>query len=198
MAVQVACEKLAERLKPYREKNPAGTMSDWAAAAFNDRVGLSATGFYKTPNIDYDKSTNTGNPYPYFTNGLSASIVELDLMTGDHTILRSDVFMDLGRSINYSVDVGQVEGAFVQGIGLFTIEDLLHVSASGALATKGPGAYKIPTSADIPQEFNVKFLKDKEYKNLNNVKKSKGIGEPPLQLAFSVFLALRNAVYYAR
>ena len=197
MAVQLACQTLAERLKPYREKQSTGTMADWAAAAFNDRVSLSAIGFFKTP--DDAKSTNIqDNPYSYFTNGLSVSIVELDLMTGDHIILRSDVFMDLGRSINYSVDVGQVEGAFVQGIGLFTLEDLLYVSANGALATKGPGAYKIPTASDIPREFNVKFLKDKEYENLNNVKKSKGIGEPPLQLAFSVFLALRNAVYYAR
>ena len=106
--------------------------------------------------------------------------------------------MDIGRSINYAVDVGQVEGAFVQGIGYYTIEDLLHVSANGALATKGPGAYKIPGSDDIPQQFNIRFLKDKEYKHLNNVKKSKGVGEPPLQLAFSVFLALKDAVSYAR
>jgi xanthine dehydrogenase/oxidase len=106
--------------------------------------------------------------------------------------------MDVGRSINYSVDVGQVEGAFVQGMGLFTIEDVLHVSSSGAMATKGPGAYKIPTGIDVPREFNVSFLKNKEYKSLMNVKKSKGVGEPPLLLAFSVFLALRDAVIAAR
>ena len=125
-------------------------------------------------------------------------MVELDVLTGDHTILRSDLIMDLGKSINYSIDVGQVEGAFVQGIGLYTIEDLLHMSSNGAMATIGPGAYKIPTAEDIPQEFNIKFLKDKEHKHLENAKKWKGIGEPPLQLAFSVFLALRDAVIYAR
>lgn len=106
--------------------------------------------------------------------------------------------MDVGRSINYAVDLGQVEGAFVQGVGLFTIEDVLHWSANAGLATKGPGAYKIPTSVDIPLEFNVEFLKNKEYKSLNNVKKSKGVGEPPLLLAFSVFLALRDAVMSTR
>lgn len=197
-ATMKACEVLAERIRPYREKNPNGKLSDWATAAFLDRVSLSATGFYATPNMDYDKEKNTGTLYTYFTTGVSASIVELDILTGDHTILRSDVYMDIGRSINYAVDVGQVEGAFVQGIGYYTIEDLLHVSANGALATKGPGAYKIPGSDDIPQQFNIRFLKDKEYKHLNNVKKSKGVGEPPLQLAFSVFLALKDAVSYAR
>lgn len=106
--------------------------------------------------------------------------------------------MDIGKSINYAVDVGQVEGAFVQGMGLYTIEELLHVRANGMLATKGPGMYKIPGAEDIPQEFNIKFLKDKEYKHLENLKKSKGVGEPPLQLAFTVFMALRDAVAYAR
>lgn len=198
MAVLDACQQLAHRLRPYREMNPSGDLADWATAAHLDRVSLAATGFYKTPHIDYDRTLNTGNQYAYYTNGLAVSVCELDVLTGDHTVLRADVYMDLGKSINYSIDVGQVEGAFVQGMGLFTIEDLLYVSRSGALATKGPGAYKIPTVHDIPQEFNVKFLKDKEYANLNNLKKSKGIGEPPLQLAFSVFLALRDAVTYAR
>ena len=197
-AVINACEILYERLAPYREKNPHGSLKDWASAAFFDRVCLSAVGYHKSPDILFDSYESSGPKYEYCTLGVSASIVELDLLTGDHTILRSDVFMDVGRSINYSVDVGQVEGAFVQGIGLFTIEDLLYVSASGALATKGPGAYKIPTTSDIPQEFNVKFLKDKEYTNMRNSKKWKGIGEPPLQLALSVFLALRDAVINAR
>jgi xanthine dehydrogenase/oxidase len=198
VAVMKACEILAERLRPYRTQMPDENLAKWANCAFMDRVSLVAHGFQKTPNIDYDYEANTGTLYPYFTQGVASSIVELDVLTGDHTILRSDVLMDVGRSINYAVDVGQVEGAFVQGIGLFTIEDVLHGSASGGLATRGPGSYKIPTAECIPQEFNVKFLKNKEYKNLNNLKKSKGIGEPPLLLAFSVFLALRDAVMSAR
>lgn len=192
-----ACEILLDRLRSFKESNPSGTLADWASAAFLSRVSLSATGFYKT-NSMYDKETKTGTMFNYTTTGVAISMVELDVLTGDHTILRSDIIMDIGKSINYSVDVGQVEGAFVQGIGLFTCENLLHLSTSGALASKGPGTYKIPTAEDIPQEFNVKFLKDKEYKRLENAKKWKGVGEPPLQLAFSVFLALRDAVIYAR
>lgn len=197
-AVLNACSILWDRLKPYRESNPNGKLVEWANAAFLDRVSLSATGFFKTSSSAYDRKTKKGTEYGYTTNGVAISMVELDVLTGDHTILRSDILMDLGKSINYSIDVGQVEGAFVHGIGLYTIEDLLHVSVNGAMATKGPGAYKIPTAEDIPQEFNVKFLKDKEYKHLENEKKWKGIGEPPLQLAFSVFLALRDAVVSAR
>lgn len=198
MAVMNACLELKERLKPYKEKNPNGTLANWAVAAYFDRVNLSANGFYKTPGLDYDWETNTGRLYFYHTTGVAVSIVELDTLTGDHTPLKTDIIMDIGNSINYSIDIGQIEGAFIQGLGWCTIEETLVLTTNGGLFTRGPGNYKIPTFRDIPVEFNVKILRDKQYKHLKTVKSSKGIGEPPLFLCSSVFFALRDAVVYAR
>lgn len=109
MAILDACKQINERLKPYKEKNTTGNLADWAAAAYFDRTNLSANGFYKTPDLDYDIKTNKGRMFFYFTSGVALSMVELDVLTGDHTILRSDIYMDIGRSINYSIDVGQIE-----------------------------------------------------------------------------------------
>lgn len=198
MAVLDACAQLAERLKPYREKKPNGSLSDWALAAYFDRVNLSANGFYKTPDLTYDWESNTGKLFFYFTTGIAVSSVELDVLTGDHTILRSDIVMDIGQSINFAIDIGQIEGAFMQGVGWSTIEECLVLSGNGSVFTRGPGTYKIPGFKDVPQKMNIKILKDKEYKNLKTVKSSKGIGEPPLFLGASVFFALRDAVNYAR
>ena len=139
MAVKNACEQLFERISPYRQKNPKGTMANWAMAAYMDRVNLSANGFFKTENLTYDFATNSGRYFPYFTSGVAISSVELDVLTGDHTILRSDIYMDIGNSINYAIDVGQIEGAFVQGIGWCTIEELMLHSVSGNSLTRGPG-----------------------------------------------------------
>ena len=198
MAIMNACQQLNERLKPYREKNPSGTISDWAFAAYFDRVNLSANGFYKTPDLSYDWETNTGLLYFYFTTGVSMSLVELDLLTGDHTTLRTDILMDIGNSINYSIDIGQIEGAFMQGVGWCVNEELLVLTGNGTAFTRGPGTYKIPTFRDIPVEFNVKILREKEYSHLKTIKSSKGIGEPPLFLGATVFFALRDAVLAAR
>ena len=126
------------------------------------------------------------------------STVELDLLTGDHTIMRSDIVMDIGNSINYPIDIGQIEGAFMQGVGWCTNEEVLLLTGNGCLFTRGPGNYKIPSFRDIPVEFNVKILRDKEYNSLKTVQSSKGIGEPPLFLCSSVFFALRDAVVSAR
>ena len=198
MAVLDACTQLAERIKPYREKDPNGTIKTWAFAAYMDRVNLSANGFYKTPDLTYDWETNKGRLFFYFTTGIAISSVELDVLSGDHTILRSDIIMDIGQSINFAIDIGQIEGAFVQGIGWSTIEELLVLPGNGAVFTRGPGNYKIPGFRDVPQKFNVKILRDKCYKHLKTIKSSKGIGEPPLFLGASVFFALRDAVNYAR
>ena len=198
MAVMDACQQLADRLQPYREKNPNGNIGDWALSAYFDRVNLSANGYYQTPDLTYEWETNTGRLYFYFTNGVAVSSVELDLLTGDHTILRSDIIMDIGKSINYSIDIGQIEGAFIQGVGWCTIEELLIQTNNNVAFTRGPGNYKIPGFRDIPIEFNVKILRDKVYKHLKTVKSSKGIGEPPLFLGASVFFALRDAVVAAR
>ena len=121
----------------------------------------------------------------------------MDLLTGDHTVLRTDIEMDVGRSINPAIDYGQVEGAFVQGQGMFTIEESLWTQ-NGQLATRGPGNYKIPGFSDIPQEFNVSFLQGVSWKHLRSVQSSKGIGEPPLFLGATVLFALRDALLSAR
>jgi len=198
MAVQDACAQLAARLKPYRESNPKGDISSWALAAYLDRVNLSANGFYKTPDLTYDWETNSGRLFFYFTTGVAVSSVELDVLTGDHTILRSDIIMDIGQSINFAIDIGQIEGAFMQGVGWSTIEELLVLPGNGAVFTRGPGNYKIPGFKDVPQKLNVKILRDKTYKNLKTIKSSKGVGEPPLFLGAVVFFALRDAVKSAR
>jgi xanthine dehydrogenase/oxidase len=130
---------------------------------------------------------------------VACSEVELDLLTGDHTVLRTDIKMDIGRSINPAIDYGQIEGAFVQGQGLFTIEESLWMNdGSGQLATRGPGAYKIPGFNDIPQVFNVTFLQGVSWSNLRSIQSSKGIGEPPLFLGATVLFALRDALKSAR
>lgn len=158
MAVLIACEKINKRLEPFKKKNPNGSFKDWAQAAFFERVSLSATGFYKTPDIGYNRNTNTGMAFNYFTNGVACSVVEIDCLTGDHQVLRTDIVMDLGESLNPAIDIGQIEGAFAQGYGLFTMEEVMY-SPSGTIWTRGPGAYKLPGFSDIPVEFNVSLLK---------------------------------------
>lgn len=147
-----------ERLKPYKEKNPKGQWEDWVNAAYFDRVSLSTTGFYKTPIDGYNWATGTGTPFNYFTYGFASTEVEIDCLTGDHKVLKTDIVMDLGESLNPAIDIGQIEGAFMQGYGLFCIEELLY-SPTGTLYTRGPGAYKLPGFGDIPTEFNVSLLK---------------------------------------
>ncbi|KAF2424434.1 xanthine dehydrogenase [Tothia fuscella] len=198
-AIWNACEQLNERLEPYRQKlGSDATMKELAHAAYFDRVNLSANGFYKTPDIGYVWGPNTGQMFFYFTQGVTAAEVEIDTLTGDWTCLRADIKMDVGRSINPAIDYGQIEGAFVQGQGLFTTEELLWHRASGQMFTKGPGAYKIPGFRDIPQEFNVSILKDVEWENLRTIQRSRGVGEPPLFMGSAVFFAIRDALQAAR
>ncbi|KAI0012440.1 xanthine dehydrogenase [Xylariaceae sp. FL0662B] len=206
MAVKNACDQLNERLAPYRKQyGPDAPMSVIAHAAYRDRVNLAANGFWKMPRIGY-KWGNYKDPLPmyyYFTQGVAITEVELDVLTGDHTVLRTDIMMDVGRSINPSIDYGQIEGAFVQGQGLFTMEESLW-TREGELATRGPGTYKIPGFSDIPQIFNVSMLRHDSngnaisWKHLRSIQSSKGVGEPPLFLGSTVFFALREAVKAAR
>jgi xanthine dehydrogenase/oxidase len=131
--------------------------------------------------------------------GAACSEIELDLLTGDHTVLRTDIKMDVGRSINPAIDYGQIEGAFVQGQGLYTIEESLWTNdGSGQLATRGAGNYKIPGFGDIPQEFNVSLLQGVSWESIRTIQGSKGIGEPPLFLGSTVLFALRDALVSAR
>lgn len=197
-AVFDACQQLNERLQPYREKMPKASMKDLVNAAYLDRVNLSANGFYKTPDIGYKWGENTGQMFYYFTQGVTAAEVQIDTLTGDWTPLRADIKMDVGRSINPAIDYGQIEGAFIQGQGLFTTEESLWHRASGHLFTRGPGAYKIPGFRDIPQIFNVSLLKDVEWENLRTIQRSRGVGEPPLFMGSAVFFAIRDALKAAR
>ena len=202
-----ACEQINARLKPYREKfGPEATMKHLAHAAYFDRVNLSANGFYRTPEIGYiwgpypedPSKENTGKMFFYFTQGVTASEVLIDTLTGDWTPIRTDIKMDVGRSINPAIDYGQIEGAYVQGQGLFTTEESLWHRASGQIFTRGPGAYKIPGFRDIPQTMNVSLLKDVEWKNLRTIQRSRGVGEPPLFMGSAVFFAIRDALKAAR
>ncbi|KAI9869465.1 MAG: hypothetical protein M1813_000254 [Trichoglossum hirsutum] len=193
-----ACKQLNERLEPYRQKlGPNATMKDLAHAAYFDRVNLSANGFYKTPDIGYTWGPNTGQMFFYFTQGVTAAEVEIDTLTGDWTCLRADIKMDIGRSINPAIDYGQIEGAFVQGQGLFTTEESLWLN-NGQIFTRGPGNYKIPGFRDIPQVFNVSMLKDVTWEHLNTIERSRGVGEPPLFMGSAVFFAIRDALKSAR
>ena len=157
-AVLDACTKLKERLRPYMIKEPNKDWKEWVRSAYGDMVCLSAVGFYRTQGLDYNMKTNSGKLFNYYTYGVGFSKVEVDCLTGDHTVLKTDISMDLGESINPAIDIGQIEGAFMQGYGLFVMEQLLH-SPEGRLITTGPGAYKIPAFGDIPKEFNVSLLR---------------------------------------
>ena len=198
-AIADACKQINERLQPYREKlGMDAPLSKLAHAAYFDRVNLSANGFYKTPDIGYVWGPNTGQMFYYFTQGVAAAEVEIDTLTGDWTCLRADIKMDVGRSINPAIDYGQIEGAFIQGQGLFTTEESLWHRGSGQLFTRGPGTYKIPGFRDIPQVFNVSLLKDVEWEHLRTIQRSRGVGEPPLFMGSSVFFAMRDALKAAR
>ncbi|KAL6357456.1 hypothetical protein LRP88_07623 [Fusarium phalaenopsidis] len=201
-AIFNACEQLNERLAPYRKKlGPEATMKELAHAAYFDRVNLSAQGFYKTPEIGYDWNTGKGKMFFYFTQGVAAAEVELDLLTGTWTCVRADIKMDVGQSINPAIDYGQIQGAFMQGLGLFTMEESLWLRngpSAGHLFTRGPGTYKIPGFRDIPQTFNVSLLKDVEWKELRTIQRSRGVGEPPFFMGSSVFFAIRDALKAAR
>ncbi|KAK0704840.1 molybdopterin binding aldehyde oxidase/xanthine dehydrogenase [Lasiosphaeris hirsuta] len=201
-AVYNACAQLNERLAPYREKlGPDATMKQLAHAAYFDRVNLSAQGFYKTPEIGYTWGENKGKMFFYFTQGVTAAEVEIDTLTGTWTCSRADIKMDVGRSINPAIDYGQIQGAFIQGLGLFTMEESLWLRGgpmAGNLFTRGPGAYKIPGFRDIPQVFNVSLLKNVEWKDLRTIQRSRGVGEPPLFMGSAVFFAIRDALKAAR
>lgn len=194
-AVVQACTVLNQRLQTYKDRNPQGGWESWVKAAYFDRVNLSANGFYRTPDLGYDFETNSGRAFNYFSYGVCCSEVEMDVLTGTHKNLSSTIVMDVGHSLNPAIDVGQVEGAFMQGVGLFTLEQLLY-SPQGALLTRGPGSYKIPGFGDIPTDLTVSLLRD--CPNDKAVYSSKAVGEPPLFLAASVFFAVKDAVRSAR
>ncbi|XP_071503432.1 xanthine dehydrogenase/oxidase-like [Diadema antillarum] len=194
-AVENACKTLLQRLEPFMHANPKGNWDEWVNAAYTDRVSLSTTGFYKTPDLNYSWATNQGKLFHYFSYGVGVSEVEIDCLTGDHRCLRTDIVMDVGNSINPAIDIGQIEGAYTQGYGLSCLEDH-RWTPKGFLLTRGPGFYKIPGFGDIPAEFNVTLLKNAP--NHNTICSSKAVGEPPLFLGACVFFAIKDAITSAR
>lgn len=194
-AVIDACKILKERLAPICKEFSDKDWNFWINQAYMDRISLSATGYSKLHDLTYNLETNTGNLYLYYTFGAAVSEVEIDCLTGDHQVIRTDIVMDLGRSMNPAIDIGQIEGAFIQGYGLYTMEEMIY-SPAGEILSKGPGAYKIPAFSDIPGELNVSLLKGSSEPRA--VFSSKAIGEPPLGLAVSVFLAIKEAISAAR
>ncbi|XP_014677287.1 PREDICTED: xanthine dehydrogenase/oxidase-like, partial [Priapulus caudatus] len=197
MAIMRACEILLHRLKPYKEAKPNGCWDDWVSMAYLDRVSLTASGFYAPDVKGMDWGKGEGQPFLYYTYGVACTEVEIDCLTGDHQVLRADIVVDVGKSLNPAIDIGQIEGAFMQGYGLVTLEELRY-SPEGLMYTRGPGMYKIPGFTDIPAEFNVSLLRDSPSPNYKAVYSSKAIGEPPLLLASSVFFAIKNAIASAR
>ncbi|WP_374335175.1 xanthine dehydrogenase molybdopterin binding subunit [Leeia sp.] len=159
--------------------------------AYLARVSLSASGFYKTPKIHYDSKTLTGRPFYYFAYGAAVAEVIIDTLTGESKLLRADILHDVGRSINPALDIGQIEGGFVQGMGWLTTEEL-YWNAAGKLMTHAPSTYKIPAASDVPADLRVALFDNANVED--SIHRSKAVGEPPLMLAFSVFHAIRDAV----
>ncbi|MBV8621369.1 MAG: xanthine dehydrogenase molybdopterin binding subunit [Curvibacter sp.] len=163
-----------------------------AAEAYQARVQLWSDGFYATPGLHWDRHTLKGHPFYYFAYGAAVSEVVVDTLSGEWRLLQADVLYDAGRSLNPAIDIGQVEGGFVQGMGWLTTEELVWHPQSGKLMTHAPSTYKIPTANDCPPRFEVRLF---EVDNAeDSIHRSKAVGEPPLLLPFSVFYAIRDAV----
>ena len=211
MAAKDACRQLRERLAAHAAKlwgvDPGevvfadGRVSAGAhALAFDElvhqawfaRVSLSAQGFYATPKINWNRVKLHGNPFYYFAYGVACTQVAVDTLTGETRIERADILHDAGTSLNPALDLGQVEGGFVQGAGWLTSEELWWDDA-GRLRTHAPSTYKIPTAGDIPAIFNVRLV-EHEPNREDSIYRSKAVGEPPLMLALSVYHAIRDAV----
>ena len=173
--------------------NKSLSFKELAQISWSKRISLSSTGYYKTPEIHWDQNKMTGNPFFYFSWGSSISEVIVDTLTGESRVLRSEIVQDCGKSLNPAVDIGQIEGAFVQGMGWLTCEELFW-NDKGKLLTIGPSTYKIPGSRDTPEIFNVSLLSDAP-NNKKTILRSKAVGEPPLMLSISCWLAIRDAIY---
>ena len=191
------CGAGAVRFEAGQVQSPHATRAfdDVVRLAYANRIQLWSDGFYRTPKIHYDKTTLTGRPFYYFAYGAACTEVAIDTLTGENRVLRVDILHDVGRSINPAIDIGQIEGGFVQGMGWLTTEQLVW-DTQGRLATHAPSTYKIPATGDIPAHFKVDLWPESNRED--NVFGSKAVGEPPFMLAISVFEALRDAVAQAR
>ncbi len=162
------------------------------AAAYTRRVQLWSDGFYATPGLSWDGASMQGRPFHYFCFGAAVSEAVVDTLTGESRILRADLLHDVGRSLNPAVDIGQVEGAYVQGVGWLTQEEVRWDPRTGRLLTLAPTTYKLPTARDVPPDLRTRLFAHAA--DPDTIHASKAVGEPPLLLAFSAFLAIRDAV----
>ncbi|MGO4873005.1 MAG: molybdopterin cofactor-binding domain-containing protein, partial [Roseiarcus sp.] len=168
------------------------TFGELAKACRLNRVQLSAAGYYKTPEIHWDRAHASGKPFFYFAYGAACSEVVVDALTGEMKVLRADILHDVGASLNPALDLGQVEGAFIQGMGWLTTEELVF-DAKGRLTTHAPATYKIPVASDAPPEFYTRL--HMRPNPIDSIYRSKAVGEPPLMLAISVYSAILDAVH---
>jgi xanthine dehydrogenase large subunit len=211
MAALDACEKIKRRLRAFaavkyavaedaicfeHERVVIGTeqktFAELVKEAYLGRVSLSATGYYRTPKIHYDRASASGRPFLYFAYGAAIAEVEVDTLTGEYRLRQVDILHDAGRSLNPAIDMGQIEGGFVQGMGWLTTEELWWDS-KGSLRTYAPSTYKIPVSSDVPLVFNVRIWQDGENRE-PTIHRSKAVGEPPLMLAIAVHCAINHAI----
>ncbi|MGG7645604.1 xanthine dehydrogenase molybdopterin binding subunit [Rhodovulum sp. YNF3179] len=211
MAVKAACDEIRGRIAALlaeRHQTEAAevvfadgrvtagaetySFAEAARLAYLDRVSLSATGFYATPKLSWDRKAGRGRPFYYFAYGAAVTEAAIDTLTGEYRLLRADILHDAGRSLNLAIDLGQVEGGFVQGAGWLTTEELVW-DAEGRLATHAPSTYKIPACSDRPRVFNAR-LWEKGRNREDTIYRSKAVGEPPLMLGISALMALSDAV----
>ncbi len=211
MAALAACGEIKDRLFAFIEQkyrvrrdqvrfrdnrvffgNQSLGLGELATAAHADRIQLSSAGFYRTPIISWNRDKAEGRPFLYYAYGASCSEVTIDTMTGEMKVDRVDVLHDVGKSLNPAIDIGQIEGGFVQGMGWLTTEELVW-DKEGRLRTHAPSTYKIPTASDIPEHFVVKLFQSEGARE-KTIYRSKAVGEPPLMLPISVWCAVANAV----
>ena len=211
MAVQIACREIKARLAQFAAStwsvsedliefrddqvfigNESVPFAELAKRAYGARIHLSAAGFYKTPKLHWDRAKAKGRPFLYFAHGAACSEVTIDVTTGEMRIERVDILHDVGRSLNPAIDIGQIEGGFVQGMGWLTTEELVY-DADGRLLTHAPSTYKIPVASDVPEDFRVALFPNENQEA--TIYRSKAVGEPPLMLATSVFAAIADAVH---
>jgi xanthine dehydrogenase large subunit len=189
---QVSEEDVEFKNGQVRIRDQFLAFEDLIQQAYFGQVSLSATGFYRTPKIYYDRSQAKGRPFYYYAFGAACSEVLVDTLTGEYKLLRADILHDVGASLNPAIDMGQVEGGFVQGMGWLTTEELVW-SDTGKLLTSGPASYKIPAVTDVPADLRVTLVENRKNPE-DTVFHSKAVGEPPFMLAISVWCALKDAV----
>ncbi|MDG1520847.1 MAG: molybdopterin-dependent oxidoreductase, partial [Yoonia sp.] len=209
MAVRDACQTIRQRMAEHLTakfgkgdvtfsdgcvhigRDHTLTFAQAAASTYETRISLSSTGFYKTPDIEWDRIKGMGKPFFYFAYGAAITEVVIDTLTGENRILRADILHDAGQSLNPALDIGQIEGGYVQGAGWLTTEELVW-DGSGVLKTHAPATYKIPACSDRPDIFNVALWDQPN--PAQTIYRSKAVGEPPFMLGISAFLALSDAV----